>query len=661
MNGYKVVERVNEFETFRNFFYYHYIRLTTMKKLISLILVNLFFAACVFSQQLDTPIYTIQGEENSSPRVGVQVSTRGIVTALVKDGFFIQTPDAEVDKSAKTSEGIFVYCKPTVPVEAIVGNLVQVTGKVVEYTPRDKNVLSLTQIAFVRMQIISKDNPLPKPYILTATDLDASGKVDQMERFEGMRVKINSLTTTSGTGGRIDDKKGYAFSDGVFFGVLSGTPRPFREVGIDVLTLIIKKTGKNLPAFDMNPEMLRVDSDAQLTVKNDLVGEAKDGDEVTKIKSKRIEVTAGATIKNLTGVIHYVSGSYTLLVDAANPPTVEGNKSANPVSAAKDREVMVASFNLENFFDDEINSTNIDKEIATPKSVFDGRLKKASLAIRNILMMPDVLGVIEVENLVALKKLADKINADAVEAKQPSPNYVAYLEEGNDGRGIDVGYLIKSSRLKVVEIKQLAKDIKIDGADGKLFDRPSLMLRASFDDKGKSFDFTVIINHLKSFLGVDDDKDGEKVRTKRRLQAEWLASFLQDRAKANPAERMIMCGDFNAFEFSDGYNDLIGILKGKPSPNVVTPSKTAFQTGLIDLVDTIQKANRYSYVHDGNAQVLDHILINEAAFKNAVRFGYARLDADFPVSYYNDTNRPERISDHDGAVLYLSLDELGKK
>jgi uncharacterized protein len=635
-----------------------------MKKLLSLIFVNLIFALFAFSQQLDTPINTIQGDGNLSPRVGVQVSTRGIVTAVTKKGFFIQTPDAEADKTAKTSEGVFVYCKEkdSVPAEAVVGNLVQVVGKVAEYTPRGKSVLSLTQVIFLRIQLISKANPLPAPIILTATDLDSSGKIDQVERFEGMRVKINSLTATSGTGGRIDDKKFYAFSDGVFFGVLKGTPRPFREQGIDVLSLIIKKMDKNLPSFDMNPEMLRVDSDSQ-------------------IGAKKLEVTAGATIKNLTGVIDYYN-TYTLLIDPDSNPIVEGNKTATPILPAKEREITVASFNLENFFDDEANSANLEKESIVPKNVFDGRLKKASLAIRKVLMMPDVLGVIEVENIIALKKLADKINADAIEAKQPNPNYTAYLEEGNDGRGIDVGFLVKSAKVKTIEIKQLGKDVKLDvsiekpkddkkdeadedkskeedddKSGDKLFDRPSLMLRASVDDKGKSFEFTVIINHLKSFLGIDDNKKGDKVRNKRRLQSEWLASFLQDRSKANPAERMIMCGDFNAYRFPDGYNDLIGTLLGKPSMNVVTPSKTNFATGLVNLIDSLPKPTQYSYVHDGNAQVLDHILINEPTFKNALYFAYARVDADFPVSYYNDYNRPERVSDHDGAVFYMTLDD----
>jgi uncharacterized protein len=643
-----------------------------MKRSVSLIFVNLLFAAFAFSQAVETPINAIQGTGGDSPKVGTQVTTHGIVTAIVyKKGFYIQTPDAEVDKISKTSEGVFVLTKEDIPVDAVIGNLVKVSGKVAEFKrPADKYSLKSTQIVFSSIEVISKGNPLPEPYILTAIDLDPSGTLDQIERFEGMRVKINALTTTGGTGGRVDENKGFAISDGVFFGVLKGVPRPFREPGIEGLQWLLAKMDKTLPVFDTNPEMLRIDSYAQAG-------------------AKKIEVTAGATVKNLIGVIDYYKGSYTVLVDANNPPTVEGNKVAVPVAAAKEREITVASFNLENFFDDEKNS-DVEKEIIKPKKAFEGRLQKASLAIRNVLMMPDVLGVIEVENIIALKKLADKINADAIAAKQSNPNYVPYLEEGNDIRGIDVGYLIKSSRVKVVEIKQLAKDVKLDvtiekpkddksgdkeddskdekadksddddNKGGRLFDRPSLLLRASVDDKGKSFEFTVIINHLKSFIGVDDLKKGEATRNKRRLQSEWLASFLQDRAKTNQTERMILCGDFNAFEFSDGFNDLIGTLIGKPSPNVVTPSKIVFQTGLVDLITALPKSNRYSYVHDGNAQVIDHFLINPPAFKNAVKFDYARLDADFPYSYYNDTSRPERVSDHDGAILYLSLDDNKK-
>jgi hypothetical protein len=305
----------------------------------------------------------------------------------------------------------------------------------------------------------------------------------------------------------------------------------------------------------------------------------------------------------------------------------------------------------------------VKEETLAPKEVFAGRMNKASLAIRNILSMPDVLGVVEVENLKVLQKLADKINADAVAANQPNPKYVAYLEEGNDARGIDVGYLVKSAKVKVTETKQLGKDVKLEfpGAypDEKLFDRPSFLLRAEVEDAktGKPFAFTSIIVHFKSYGGIDDEKAGPRVQNKRRLQAEWLANFIAGRVKANPSEKLLVCGDFNAFQFPDGYNDLIGILKGKSEPKLLAPSTTAFATTLRNLVDYIPAEHRYSFVFDGNAQVLDHILISSALTQHAAKFGYGRLDADFPLIYYNNYNRPERLSDHDAPLLYLSLDE----
>jgi uncharacterized protein len=597
-----------------------------------------------FSQQLDTPINVIQGDDDISPRNKATISTRGIVTAIVKKGFYIQTPDAEIDKSSKTSEGIFVFTKDEPPAEAVVGNLVQVSGTVDEYRPsNDKYSLRLTQITRPRVQIVSKDNPLPAPVVLTAVDIDPKGAVNQMERFEGMRVKITSMTAVSATGGRVDDKSGIAYTDGTFFGVLTGTSRPMKEPGLDVLRVIAEKLPQTFPVFDTNPEMLKVDSNAQ-------------------IGTKQIHISAGATIKNLVGVIDYAK-TYTLLIDSNSSPVVEKMKVAVPGIPAKEREVLVSSFNLENFFDDEKNSENIEEETVTPKNIFEGRLNKASMIVRNYMMMPDVIGIIEVENLKVLKKLADKINADAIAAKQINPQYEAYLEEGNDGRGIDVGILVRKSKVKVIEVKQLGKDAVFTAPDKQsypLFDRPSLLAKLEYADTklGKPFEFTFVINHLKSYSGIDDEKTGSRTRLKKRLQAEWLANFVAERAKTNATERLILSGDFNAYQFNDGYNDVIGILKGNPDINALEPSKTPINTGLFNLVDYLQVSQKYSYVFAGNAQTIDHILVNQAASDRSLKFGYVRVDADFPLIYYNDASRPERLSDHDPAMLYLSLDEI---
>lgn len=590
-----------------------------------------------------TPISRIQGESNLSPVAGKEIKTLGVVTAIVNKGFYIQTPDAEIDQNPKTSEGIYVFTNEE-KADVAPGDLVEVGGTISEFQPRqEKYALKLTEITRPTVKVVSKNNPLPKPIELTAVELDPKGKVDQLERFEGMRVSVKNLTVVAPTGGYTNEKTGETKSDGVFFGVAGGTARPFREPGIDVLQLLIDKLPPATPYFDMNPELIRVDSDAQTG-------------------AKPIDVTAGATLKNLVGVLDYAYRAYTILPDAATPPIVEGNKTFVAASPAGEREVTVASFNIENFFDDEKNSDNVKSEAMLSKDYFAKRLNKASLAIRKVLSSPDVVAVVEVENLPVLKKLADKINADTIADGQPNPNYVAYLEEGNDVRGIDVGFLVKSSKVKAVETVQLGKSEKFDAGAGEeafLFDRPPFLLRAEVADakSGKPFDFTVIVNHFKSYGGIADEKDGSRVQQKRRQQSEWLANFIAERAKTNPAERMIVCGDFNAFQFNDGYNDLIGTLKGKSDPNVLAPAKATYQTGLIDLVDYVEAKNRYSYVFGGSAQVLDHILVNKAAQKNAVKFGYARLDADFPDVYANDATRPERLSDHDAAVFFMSLDE----
>ncbi len=619
-----------------------------MKKLyLALFLVVLVFAfgESGVSAQTLTPINAIQGDGNMSPFVGKQITTRGIVTAVLKKGFYIQTPDADIDKNPQTSEGIYVFGSEGVA-DVALGNLVEVSGTISEYRPRNANYgLSITEITRPKVQIISKDNALPAPVVLTMADMSPGGKIDQMERFEGMRVKVEVLEVVAPTGGYQNAKTGDVKSDGVFFGVVSGTPRPFREPGVELITYLGEKLPQKTPFFDMNPELLRVDSDSQ-------------------IGSKAIDVTAGAILKNVTGVIDYYNNAYTLVIDANNPPIIEGNKTFTKVSPAGDRETTVASFNIENFFNDEKDSDNAPRETILSKDDYQRRLNKASLAIRNVLSMPDVLGVAEVESLKVLKNLADKINADAVAANQPNPKYEAYLEEGNDIRGIDVGFLIKSTKVKVVKVEQLAKNEKLvtEGAKDfeKVFDRPPLLISVEVQDAktDQPFAETVIMNHFKSYGGINDPKDGNRVQNKRRLEAEWLANFLVERQKANPTERIFVMGDFNAFQFNDGYNDLIGILKGKSNQDVLTPSKTAYQTNLIDLIDYIDPKNRYSFNYNGSAQVLDHILVNKPAVQRILKFGIARVDADFPKIYINDANRPERLSDHDAPVVYLSLDEI---
>jgi hypothetical protein len=271
----------------------------------------------------------------------------------------------------------------------------------------------------------------------------------------------------------------------------------------------------------------------------------------------------------------------------------------------------------------------------------------------------------EVEDLATLQRMADRINADAIAAGQPNPNYQAHLFEGNDPGGIDVGFLVKSSRVAVISVTQEGKnDTFLDPNTGQpalTNDRPPVVLRAQILAPGSPpLDVTVIVNHLRSFIGINDPADpadSNRVRHKRRAQAEFLATLIQQHQVANPDEIIISIGDYNAFQFNDGLVDVIGTIRGNPAlaNEVVLSSGDLVNPDLVDLVDLTDAEQRYSYVFDGHAQVLDHILANSNAIERFSRFHYARTNADFPEVLRGDGMRPERLSDHDMPVAYFFL------
>src|SRR5690349_17374020 len=93
-------------------------------------------------------IHDIQGSNATSPFAGQTVMTSGIVTAITNNGFFIQEPDATADDDPNTSEALFVFTASSLPPSVAVGNMVAVTGTVVEFKPAsDPLSLPLTEIA----------------------------------------------------------------------------------------------------------------------------------------------------------------------------------------------------------------------------------------------------------------------------------------------------------------------------------------------------------------------------------------------------------------------------------------------------------------------------------------------------------------------------------
>ena len=586
---------------------------------------------------LSIPIHDIQGATGVSPLAGTSVITRGIVTALKTNGFFLQQPDASVDALETTSEGIFVFTGTAPPVAR--GDDVLVSGTVSEFIPSaDPFQLPLTEITAPTISVLSNANPLPAPTLITAALSSAPNAIELLERMEGMRVSVPSMTVVGPTSGNVSEPNATASTNGVFFGVVTTVSRPFREAGIDVLEPLPAGSPCCVPRFDGNPERLRVDSDAQPGV-------------------PALDVAAGTIVTGLVGPLDYSFRTYTVLPDAgsASAGASAVSRAAPPPQAG---EVTVAGFNLERFFDT-TDAPGIGEPVLTA-AAFENRLRKASLTFRQVLQLPDVVGVVEVENLTTLQALATRVNADAVAAGQPDPAYAPFLVEGNDVGGIDVGFLVRTSRVRVVEVRQEGKDTTyIDpntGLPATLNDRPPLVLEAQALHADRSpFDFTVIANHLRSLIDIGDPASGNRVRVKRRAQAEYLALLIQSLQASG--KRVLAVGDFNAFEVNDGYVDSIGTIRGMPATpdQVVLASPDLVITDLENLASRLPLSERYSYVFEGNAQILDHALASASLSPWISRFVYTRGNADSPETARSDETRPERLSDHDASVTYLAL------
>ncbi len=533
-------------------------------------------------------IWEIQGFGLRSPYVNQTVSIpANTVTAVGPGFFFIQTPDNRRDGDPWTSDGVMVGGVGFPGMTA--GDRVTVTGTVVEYYNR-------TEIGgSVAVTEISSGHALP-----AIVDLDSSVPLadqpwpeTELERFEGMRIRVADGVVTGPT-----NQYGDAW-------ITASGQRLFREPGIAYPGL------PNLPVWDGNPEAFEIDPDA--------------------LGGAHVDLAAGSRF-SARGVLSYVFGDYQLWpteLDVGSIPPLP-----KPASATASPALTIASQNL-------LRLTRDSGDLP-----YDDRLGKLSLQIREVLGRPDIVAVQEVDNLSVLSDLADRLGAD-----EAGLRYRAYLVEGNDPSGIDVGYLVRDT-VTVGDIEQIGKNAVFSWDGSRLHDRPPLVLEAS----GDGLDITVVVVHLKSLGGVDDPgSSGERVRQKRFEQAEWLALWLQDRQSDAPDDKLVVVGDFNAFEFTDGFVDVVGQITGTPDPNgALLPASELVDPPLEATVVGLPPEARYSYVYRGSAEVLDHVLVNRNLAPWVRRLSYSRGNADAPDSAAQVPGTAVGSSDHDGLVLSLA-------
>ncbi|MGH9381985.1 MAG: lamin tail domain-containing protein, partial [Thermoanaerobaculia bacterium] len=555
---------------------------------------------CVTGPPQELEIWQVQGPGLASPFVGTPAITRdNVVTAVGPDGFFIQTPEARTDGDPETSDGIFVFTGSAAGVA--VGDLVDVSGAVQEF-------FDLTELSGnVEVTVTGSGAPLPAVVLFDATtpSPDQPQPANEVERYEGMRVIFDGVATAP------SDR----FGD---VAVVAKAERAFREPGILFPGL------DGLPVWDGNPEIFEVDPDA--------------------LGLDDFDLFAGQPVA-AEGPLSFAFGDYQVWPTSFAPgpaPTLP-----RPVRERAAGELTIATQNIERFFDDQDDPETDDPVLTTEE--YQARLGKVSGWVRQVLRAPDVLVVQEVENLGILEDLADRMAAD-----DSTLAYSAWLLEGNDIGGIDVGMLTRDDTISVQSVEQFGADTIFDFDGSLLNDRPPLVLRAMYVGDGALFEFTLIGVHQRSLSGIEGS-DATRVRLKRFRQAEQLSLFVQDLQTDEPERPLLVAGDFNAFQFTDGYVDVLGQVTGNLDPlGDEAETYDAVDPDLRNEVLTLSAEERYSFNFDGSAQVLDHILTSTAAQARVVDAAYARGDADAPESLLTDYTSPLRISDHDGLVLFLT-------
>lgn len=542
------------------------------------------------------PIYDIQGSGAESPKATGKVTTNdNIVTAVGAGGFFIQTPTAASDNNADTSDGIFVLYDGTTPIN--VGDQVDVTGMAEEFFAFTR-INATTSVTGASVTLDASNQTLPDPVEFGATvpspDPASPSCAIEYECYEGMRIRI--ATGTVGSGSQ------YFGSDPVAEMYITPTAsRAFREKG---LAYPGDTSNTNLPVWDTNPEVFELDPN--------------------KLRDQNESWVPGTTF-SATGVLGYEFGSYEIWPIELRRLTT-GRSLPRPARQRRAGEVSVASLNM-------LNLNGSTQNYAM-------KLTKLSRYIREVLRSPDVIGVQEVNTIEALTGLADRIRTD-----DPSVNYAAYLEEGPVADRIDNGFLVRAGVTVDAVTQHNKNEMYLNPTTNNneiLNDRPPLQLDASVE----GIEFSVLVIHNRSLIGVNTDR----VQVKRLEQAQSVARLAQSLQRS----KLIIVGDYNAYQFTDGYVDVVGQIAG----NITASENKRSGADLVDpnlsnLVLDLPESDRYSYVFDGNAQALDHALVNDEMADSVVEMQYARGNADAAEGEERNANSVLYASDHDGFVVYL--------
>jgi hypothetical protein len=455
------------------------------------------------------------------------------------------------------------------------------------------------------LMVLSSGNPVPEPVpLVDLPDQLIPEGVLFWEAKEAMLVSITDGKVVSPTS-----------RYGEFAVLVQRDAKPGSGYFPQEKQILIRELG--FSEVDYNPERILVD-DASL--------------------DQAIQVRPGDKVRSLVGVVDYTFGNYKLQPLEFNVKTHKLPKVPVSTRSGPKGNLTITTFNVENLFDlvDEPGKDDLGTGGASNQAELDRQLAKLALAIQHELELPEIIVLQEIENQSIAQVLGDLVNDAA------GTNYVATSFETSDGRGIEPGFLWDADRVSLLDAYQLS------GPDVEAWFGPTSPSPGREPIVGvfayRGHEITIVGNHFKS-KGGDDPLFGvnwppERITEyQRKGQAQVVRDFVNGILDADPDALVMVAGDLNDFQFGEpgeGDDHPLAILEGSGD-----------EVPLTNLIHLEKAWERYTYLFDGNSQVLDHMLVSPALLEKMVAVDVLHFNAGFPDGLGGDASLPIRASDHD--------------
>jgi predicted extracellular nuclease len=119
----------------------------------------------------------------------------------------------------------------------------------------------------------------------------------------------------------------------------------------------------------------------------------------------------------------------------------------------------------------------------------------------------------------------------------------------------------------------------------------------------------------------------------------------------DPKAAVVVAGDLNDFPFPEPGEgvDPLTILKGSGS------------TRLTNLIARMPAQERYTFIFEGNSQVLDHLLVSETLLDAVEGIDIAAFNANYGSLYEEDVSTAASSSDHNPPVVWIKQPKIKKE